>query len=79
MNHRETPTDATTMITATNSPPNPSQRDIEVALEASPSKKTVKEAEKKEEGQEGEETTAQDENDDEPPIKLYKSTRLKGK
>lgn len=66
-------------MTATNSPPNPSKRDVEDASEASPSKRTVKEAKEKEEGQEGEETTAQDENDEEPPITLYKSTRLKGK
>lgn len=65
-------------MTATNFPSNPSKKDIEVASEASPSKRTVEEAKEEEGGREGEETTAQDDDDEEPPVKLYKSTRLKG-
>lgn len=65
-------------MTVMNFPPNPSKRDVEDASEASPSKRTVEEAKEEEEAREGEETSAQDEDDEEPPIKLYKSTRLKG-
>jgi hypothetical protein len=52
--------------------------DVEEASGASPSKRTVEEAKEEEEAPEGEETTAEEEVEEDPPIKLYKSTRLKG-